>query len=71
MATTLAACELSGYSNSSQTLRWFSLVGSGFSSSLIKPSSSLHQDVVVVVVVGSAEMEREKNAPDTQIAGCA
>lgn len=41
MATTLAACELSGYSKSNHTFLWFSLVGSGFSSSLIKPSSSL------------------------------
>lgn len=41
MATTLAACELSGYSKSNHTFLWFSLSGSGFSSSLIKPSSSL------------------------------
>lgn len=41
MATTLAACELSGYSKSNHTFLWFSLTGSGFSSSLIKPSSSL------------------------------
>ena len=41
MATIRACCELSGYSNSSHTLRWRSLVGSGFSSSLIKPSPSL------------------------------
>lgn len=41
MATTLAACELSGYSKSNHTFLWFSLAGNGFSSSLIKPSSSL------------------------------
>jgi hypothetical protein len=41
MATTRAACELSGYSNSSQTFFWFSLSGNGLSSSLMKPSSSL------------------------------
>lgn len=41
MATTLAACELSGYSNNNQTFLWFSFEGKGFSSSLIKPSSSL------------------------------
>ena len=41
MATIRACCELSGYSNSSHTFRWRSLVGKGFSSSLIKPSSSL------------------------------
>lgn len=41
MATTLAACELSGYSNSSHTFLWFSLAGNGFSSSFINPSSSL------------------------------
>lgn len=47
MATTLAACELSGYSNSSQTFFWFSFSGKGFSSSLMKPSSSLYSFVVV------------------------
>ena len=41
MATTRAACELSGYSNSSQILRFHSLTGRGRSSSLMKPSSSL------------------------------
>ena len=43
MATTLAACELSGYSKSNQTFLWFSLSGKGLSSSLIKPSSSLRK----------------------------
>lgn len=57
MATTRAACELSGYSNSSQTFFWFSLSGNGLSSSLMKPSSSL-----LTCSVGG-EKERVKRNP--------
>lgn len=49
MATTRAACELSGYSNNSQTFLWRSLSGNGLSSSLMKPSSSLQGRVDVDV----------------------
>lgn len=61
MATTRAACELSGYSNSSQTFFWFSLSGNGLSSSLMKPSSSL----LFVDLVGSWDEKREEKLMDS------
>lgn len=61
MATTLAACELSGYSKSSQTFLCFSLSGNGLSSSLIKPSSSLR---VALLSVCETERKIDINSSD-------
>jgi hypothetical protein len=62
MATTRAACELSGYSNSSQTFFWFSLSGNGLSSSFMKPSSSL---LVSMVMTKKRKKEKERKVMDS------